>query len=137
MKLKLQKLTIENFKGIRNFALETNGESILIAGKNGVGKTTLADAWFFLFTDADSQGSAKFNALELDADGAVIDQQDATVEAEIEIDGQAHRLKKPTARNGKKPVGRPTPKKSDTRQSIFGMTCRCLKKNTLQKLRES
>ena len=94
MRLKLNWIKIKNFKGIKDFELNCGGDSIFIAGKNGTGKTTIADAWYWLWTDSDSQGASKFNALELSQAGDVIDQQDAEVEAEIWIGSVTKKLKK-------------------------------------------
>lgn len=94
MKIKLNWIKINNFKGIKSFRLDTGGNSATIQGKNGIGKTTLADAWFYLWCDTDSLGAAKFNALQLDDTGATIDQQDAVIEAQIQADGQDITLKK-------------------------------------------
>lgn len=95
MEIKLSKLTIKNFKGVRNFELRINGrKNVIVQGKNGSGKTTLADAFFWLFDDADQAMQSKFNTLMLDAAGATIDHQEAHVEAEIEADGKKIELAK-------------------------------------------
>lgn len=94
MEIKLLKLTVENFKGIRNFELKADGKNIIVHGKNGSGKTTLADAFFWLFDDADQAMQSKFNTLMLDQSGSTIDHQEAHVEAEIEADGKKIELAK-------------------------------------------
>lgn len=94
MQIKLNFLEIENFKGIKHFRLDLGGESAIIQGKNGTGKTTVADAFYWLMTDQDSNLQTKFNALELDQTGITIDQQDATVTAEIFIGSKPIRLTK-------------------------------------------
>lgn len=82
MNIKLSWISVENFKRL-TFRLDAGGESILLAGKNGTGKTTLADAFFWLLTDSDSDQQTKFNLLELDGNGEPVNQQDAVVEAEL------------------------------------------------------
>lgn len=52
--MKLISLELTNFKNIKHFALEAGGEDKNIYGKNGVGKTTLADAYYWLLTDKSS-----------------------------------------------------------------------------------
>ena len=52
--MKLISLELTNFKNIKHFVLEANGEDKNIYGKNGVGKTTLADAYYWLLTDKSS-----------------------------------------------------------------------------------
>lgn len=94
MQIKLNYLEIENFKGLKHFRLDLGGESAIIQGRNGTGKTTIADAFYWLMTDQDSQLQTKFNALELDAAGITIDQQDATVIAEIFVGSKSIRLTK-------------------------------------------
>jgi len=94
MQIKLNYLEIENFKGLKHFRLDLGGESAIIQGRNGTGKTTIADAFYWLMTDQDSQLQTKFNALELDAAGITIDQQDATVTAEIFVGSKSIRLTK-------------------------------------------
>jgi len=94
MQIKLNYLEIENFKGIKHFRLDLGGESAIIQGKNGTGKTTIADAFYWLMTDQDSNLQTKFNALELDNTGITIDQQDATVTAEIFVGSKSIRLTK-------------------------------------------
>jgi DNA repair exonuclease SbcCD ATPase subunit len=54
--MKLHKLTIHNFKGIRSFSIEPNGESVAIYGDNRTGKTTVADAIVWILNDADTLG---------------------------------------------------------------------------------
>ena len=51
--MKLLKLHLESFKGVRDAEFDLSNDVVTVSGKNGTGKTTLADAWFYLFTDKD------------------------------------------------------------------------------------
>jgi DNA repair exonuclease SbcCD ATPase subunit len=94
MELKLLTLELQNFKGIKKFCLKTGGENIIVQGKNGIGKTTLADAWFWLLTGSNLDGQAKYNIIELD-DGAVpINHKNAVVTAQIQIGSKTISLRK-------------------------------------------
>ncbi len=44
--MKLMKLKLKNFQGIRNFELEPKGNDLRIYGENGAGKTTLYTAFY-------------------------------------------------------------------------------------------
>lgn len=48
--MKLHRLSIRAFKGIDNFTIEPRGKNTTIRGKNGTGKTTIADAYAWLMT---------------------------------------------------------------------------------------
>jgi DNA repair exonuclease SbcCD ATPase subunit len=63
MKIKLSKLVIKNFKGIDNFTLETGGESCVITGENGTGKTSVADAFYWLLTGSNLDQKSQFNVI--------------------------------------------------------------------------
>ena len=52
--MKLIKLELNNFKAIKEFTFEPNGEDKSIFGKNGVGKTTLVDAYFWVLVGKSS-----------------------------------------------------------------------------------
>lgn len=52
--MKLIKLELNNFKAIKDFIFEPNGEDKSIFGKNGVGKTTLVDAYFWVLVGKSS-----------------------------------------------------------------------------------
>lgn len=58
--MKLLKLILYNFKGIKQFELCADGKSITVFGDNGTGKTTLADAQQWLLFDSDSCGTKSF-----------------------------------------------------------------------------
>lgn len=49
----LKKLTLDCFKGCRFAEHNFNGLVTSVCGKNGTGKTTIADAWYWLWTDKD------------------------------------------------------------------------------------
>ena len=49
--MKLKKMDLECFKGIRNASYTFNDFINIGAGKNGTGKTTLVTAWDWLWTD--------------------------------------------------------------------------------------
>lgn len=53
MKATIKSIHIENFKGIKDRTLELGNYSRLIEGRNAEGKTTLADAYMWLFSDKD------------------------------------------------------------------------------------
>ncbi len=65
MNIRLNKILIENFKGIKQ--LETAiGEQTLIRAENGVGKTTVYDALLWLFFGKDSTDRKDFEITPLD-----------------------------------------------------------------------
>ena len=94
MKIKLNWIDITNFKGVKNFRAEFHGNSALITGKNGLGKTSILDGFAWLFDNSDSQKNANFSIFERSRDGQTIDNQEATVEAQIVADDRPIVLKK-------------------------------------------
>lgn len=94
MKIRLNKIELTNFKGVRNFRADFNGKSALIIGKNGLGKTTIIDGFAWLFDNSDSQKNASFSIFQRSKSGQTIDNQEAIVEAEIVADGRKIILKK-------------------------------------------
>ena len=69
MKITLNKLRIENFKGIQIFTSEWDGESVNIYGDNATGKTTLVDAFFWCLFDKDSESNSKFSIKPIRSNG--------------------------------------------------------------------
>lgn len=59
--MKLLNLTLDNFKGIKHFELDARGANVDIFGDNATGKTTLADAYFWLLFGKDSAGRSDSN----------------------------------------------------------------------------
>jgi len=58
--MKLNRLSIENFKGVKSLTITPNGKNLNIFGDNGTGKTTVYDAWLWLLFDKDSQNKKDF-----------------------------------------------------------------------------
>lgn len=95
MKMRLLKLSLKNFKGIKEFTLDTNGgKNTNIYGDNGTGKTTIFDAFTWLLFGKDSSDRSKFDIQPLDKQGNVIHMIDTEVEALLNIDGKVIALKK-------------------------------------------
>ena len=91
--IKLEKLKIENFKGIKDLCVQFS-DVTNISGRNATGKTTICDAFFWLLFDKDSQGNTKFNIRPLDKDGKQIDNIEINVTCVLSVDGQEIELSK-------------------------------------------
>ena len=59
--IKISKIEIENFKGIRRLTLDLNGRSASLYGDNATGKTTVYDALTWLLFGKDSHDNTKFS----------------------------------------------------------------------------
>jgi len=79
--VRLLRLTVHNFKGLRDFTLEPHGKDISVRGANATGKTTLADAFWYILFDKDSSGRKDFEILPLDSNGKRVQ---GVTEAEVE-----------------------------------------------------
>ncbi len=89
MNIILKKLTLENFKGIKNKTIEFNEHNTSISGDNATGKTTIFDAYSWLLWNKDSQNKADFNIKTIGDDGEYIRNLEHTVEGEfLLIDGE-------------------------------------------------
>ena len=92
--IRLVKLTLNNFKGIKTLTLDLDGCSASIYGANATGKTTIYDAFLWLLFDKDSQNKTNFNIKTLDADGNALHGLDHEVEAVLAVSGKNLTLKK-------------------------------------------
>ena len=89
--IKINRLTLENFKCHRYLNLDLKGRSVSIYGDNATGKTSIYDALTWLLFGKDSLGNGEKNIdiKPLDSSGEVKDHQAITsVEAEFTVDGE-------------------------------------------------
>lgn len=102
MNLFLQRLLIENFKGIKSVAYDF-GDETHIFGQNATGKSSIVDAFCWLLFNKDAHGNApgsdKFREKPLDDNGQEIHYLDTTVQADFLLDGQPFVLKRTQREN--------------------------------------
>lgn len=96
--MKLLTLTLQNFQGIKSFTLDTEGNNIVVLGRNGAGKTTISNGFQWLLFGKDSTGRSPENqgfALKTrDKNGDVVSGLEHAVEGTFEHDGKTITLKK-------------------------------------------
>lgn len=105
MKIKLISLTIHNFKGLKDFGFDPEGENINVLGQNASGKTTIFDAFTWLLFGKSSDGSTKFNAKPLDSNGQEILGAEPLVEAVLDVDGKSLTLRRELKESWVQPKG--------------------------------
>ncbi len=88
MDIKIYNLKLRNFKGIKELEINFNGKDTNIYGKNATGKTTIFDAFKWLFFNKDSNDKTDFNIKTLDKNNEPIHFLEHEVEATLIIDGQ-------------------------------------------------
>src|SRR3990167_5450227 len=82
--MKIKKLTLQNFKGIRSLEVNFGEKLTSIYGENATGKTTIKDAFLWLLFGKDSEGRADFNVKTLDKNNEVIHKLEHSVFAEFD-----------------------------------------------------
>lgn len=55
MKATIKEITLQNFKGCKNATYTFDGKNATVCGCNGIGKTTIATAYYWVFADKDTE----------------------------------------------------------------------------------
>ena len=90
----LNRIRLNNFKGIRNAEYSFDGKNAVVYGENGTGKTTLMDAMLWVLFGKDSNNRADFGIKTLETDGTVIPNVDHEVECTFTVNGKPLVLRK-------------------------------------------
>ena len=93
MVIKLKKLSIVNFKGVRSLEIDFN-HITNIFGDNATGKTSIFDAFLWLFFGKNSENVSDFEVKRLDEKNRFIKDLESEVSAIINIDQQEICIKK-------------------------------------------
>ncbi len=105
MKVSIQKLKMENFKGIKALEIDMDGGDVAVYGQNATGKTTLFDAFTWCLFGKDSSDKSDFWVKPHDENGEEIHNLETVVEAWLLIDGKPHSFRHMVAENWVKKNG--------------------------------
>ena len=94
MNIRINSLTLQNFKGIKFLKTIPDGDNLTIYGDNATGKTTIFDAFTWLLFGKDSLGRSDFGIKTQDENGNVIHNLEHSVECELAIDNSVLVLRK-------------------------------------------
>lgn len=92
--VRLQRLSLKNFKGITSLDFAPGGEDAAIYGDNATGKTTLVDAFMWLLFGKDSLNQAAFEIKPLSATGDPAHGIEHGVAAQLNVSGKVLTLRK-------------------------------------------
>lgn len=106
MKIRIKKLKLLNFKGIREREILFEGDVTNISGDNGVGKTTIFDAFTWLLFGKNSVDRKDFEVKTLDKLNNVIEKIDHEVLGVLDVDGKEVELKRVLKEKWVKPRGK-------------------------------
>lgn len=108
MQLVIDKISISNFKGTKSLEIQF-GMNTAIYARNGVGKTTIADAFYWVLFNKDSNGNAPgsdaFREKPLDASGNEVHDLETMVELSCRLDDAPFVLKRMQRENWVKKRG--------------------------------
>ena len=118
--VRIKKLSVENFKGIRNFSVDFDDRLTRIVGSNGTGKTTLHDAYLWLLMGMDSGNRKSFSVQPLDESSQTIHHLTTTVTGVFEFsDGSTHEIKRSLAETWQKKRGAEKPELTGSETQRF------------------
>jgi len=103
--IKLQSISLLNFKGIKSITINAKSNNIDIQGANGTGKTTIADAFTWLLFGKDTTDRKDFEVKTLDQLGRVIPMIEHEVSAVLLVDNETLTLKRVLRENWVKKRG--------------------------------
>lgn len=106
MKIRLLSLTFVNFKRIRNYSVSFDEIETDVFADNGIGKTTLADGYFWLLFGKDSTDRKDFEIKTLDENNEPYHKLDHEVEGVFEINGDRVKLRRCYREKWEKPKGK-------------------------------
>lgn len=93
--MRINRLSLLNFKGIKELIVEPNGRNVNAYGDNATGKTTIADAFNWLLNGKDSLNRSDFGIKPIDPDTQEpIHGIETVVEAMLDLGGSTLTLKK-------------------------------------------
>lgn len=85
--VRLKQMKLQNFKGIKDLSIDFSLLDTNIYGRNATGKTTIVDAFMWLFFNKDSSGASDFDIKTKTASGEYIHNLEHSVEAVVEVNG--------------------------------------------------
>ncbi|KZE66830.1 hypothetical protein AWM68_20210 [Fictibacillus phosphorivorans] len=92
--IKLLQLNLKNFKGVKQFTLDLQGENAKVYGDNATGKTTMFDAFIWVLFDKDSQNKKDFQLKTLSGKNEAVHGLDHEVEATFKVNDRTLTLRK-------------------------------------------
>lgn len=108
MEIRINKLRLQNFKGVRSAEYDFHCANARIEGPNGSGKSTVFDAftWLLFGKDHRGQSTEAFELKTIDpVTGKPIPRLEHYVEAELTVDGMPKTLRRVWTENWVKPTG--------------------------------
>ncbi len=105
MDIRLHKLSLKNFKSIRQLDVPLNGQNAFIYGANEAGKTTLYDAFLWALFGKDSLNQTNFDVKTL-IDGQPVHNQEHGVLLALSVDKKRLQLRKSYAEKYTKKRGK-------------------------------
>lgn len=91
--IRIERMTLENFKCFRHKEIALSDDVTVIKGRNGVGKTTIADAILWCLFGKNTQGQSDFCIKTMEG-GVEFPHLDHSVEILMSVNGEAYTLKR-------------------------------------------
>lgn len=108
MKLIIKALSLLNFKGQREYTLNPSDGVTSVHATNGVGKSTICDAWSWLWTGKDAKGRADYEIKTLDENNEPIHHLEHSVYVDMDVDFTNYKVSRFYKEKWVKPTGEET-----------------------------
>ena len=105
MKLIIKALSLLNFKGQRAYTLNPADGVTNVHATNGVGKSTICDAWSWLWTGKDTKGRADYEIKTLDENNEPIHHLEHSVAVDMDVDFTNYKVARFYKEKWVKPTG--------------------------------
>lgn len=118
MKLIIKALSLLNFKGQRDYTLNPTEHVTNVHATNGAGKSTICDAWSWLWTGKDAKGRADYEIKTNDINNEPFHHLEHTVSVDMDVDYSNYKVSRTYKEKWVKPTGEEE-RKLDTHTTTF------------------